>query len=130
MTIPLEPLEPLEPSAAASLSRSAAVKLGRPANRVGMTSRGAYPDVSRTKLAQILELHTSTVSNYFTGRTEMPLGLAQKTAAVMGLEVGELITELMSWRRKWREARDAQEVRKPAKRKEKGKKRDGRQRRY
>ncbi len=95
---------PSPPALPASLSRSAEAK-AKPRNRKGMEARGIYPDVSRTKLAQELGVHTATVSNYLGGRRKMPLGQAQEAARAMGVGLDEFVSALIEVRQGWERER-------------------------
>lgn len=86
------------------LSRSAeALSNPKPGNRVGMKAKGAYPDVSRVKLAAALGKHISTVSFYLRGRIQMPFDTAVRVAGLIGVGVEELGVEVGKARERWRE---------------------------
>ena len=90
------------------LTPSASSVLREPdAQHPGMVSRGAYPGVSRLKLAQALGKHVSSVSNYLSGKTPMPIELAVRMAPLVGVGLEELCRELGEWRRKWKLSRKA-----------------------
>ncbi len=78
------------PTSVSPVSRAPASDPLRP----GMAASGAYPHVSRLKLAQELGVHVSTVSNYFSGRIRMPLEVASRVAGLIGVGMEELGREL------------------------------------
>ncbi len=72
-----------------------------------MAASGAYPHISRLKLAEALGKHVSTVSNYFSGRIGMPLDVARRAAGLIGVGLDELSGELAVWQDGWAKRRGA-----------------------
>ena len=65
-----------------------------PANRAGRDSEGLYPEVSRTKLAELTNRHISTITGYLKGRTRMPLATATIVAKAIGVSIDQLNEDL------------------------------------
>lgn len=86
-------------------------KVARNTNGAGYAARGAYPNVSRDKMAGVLGVHKSSVSNMLLGRTRPSLDIALRMAKEIGVEVEELQKELVKWQVK----RKAAQVAKTAK---------------
>ncbi len=72
----------------------------RPRNRLGAKAKGAYPTVSRTKMAKLTGLHISTVTGILKGRQRPALRVALVMAKAIGVEIEELERELGKWQRK------------------------------
>jgi len=70
--------------------------------RGGMVAKGAYPEVSRSKLARELGKHVSTVSFYLSGRIQMPLEVAGEVARLVGVTLEELSWTMGRERAKWK----------------------------
>ena len=59
-------------------------------SRRGSEATGVYPEVSRQKLAALVGLHKSTITNIFQGRTKPDVALALRMAKEMRVEIEEL----------------------------------------
>ncbi len=89
------------PAATTTNSRKSKVSRltdGRPAHRYGKQAIGLYPEVSRTKLAEQLDKHISTVTGYFMGRTKMPSEVLIQASKLMGVGIEVLAKELAEQR--------------------------------
>lgn len=84
---------PIDP---ASLTRELTDEHGSPLpkHRSGAEVTGIYPHVSRTKLAEAMGKHISTVSKYLNGGRKMSLGVAVELAGLIGVGVEELEREV------------------------------------
>jgi plasmid maintenance system antidote protein VapI len=60
----------------------------------GVTAKGLYPEISRTKVARLLGCDPSTVTGYLAGRTKMPLERAIRFAKLAGIPVETLQRDL------------------------------------
>lgn len=75
---------------------------GTPPNRLGNDPVGAYPEVSRTKLAERVGKHKSTISNILRGRTKPTLEIALVMAETMRVPVGVLDKALAAQRERYK----------------------------
>ncbi len=66
----------------------------KPPNRQGRRATGLYPDASRSKIAELVGRHVTTITHYFNGRTKMPLEVAVKLAPILGVSVERLTGDL------------------------------------
>ena len=76
-------------------------------NRVGRHPNGAYPEMSRTKLAAATGKHISTVTGMLNGRSAPKLGDAITLAREMGVTIEELYGELAKRQRVYKQAKTA-----------------------
>jgi len=68
----------------------------------GYTPTGAYNRASRRKLAEILNVHISTVSQIFRGRHKPQFSMAIRIAKELGVTPEEFLKELSWWQGQFR----------------------------
>lgn len=81
-----------------------------PSNRSGRNSTGLYPNLSRTKLAEATGLHPSTIVGLLRGRRKIPLNLALKIAAEVGVSVERLNADWEEQQRKYKAAEETKKL--------------------
>lgn len=85
-------LRPIDPSL---LRRADGATDGRP------TEFGLYPEVSRTRLAELLKKDLSTVTYILSGRHACKLSDASEISRLLGVKVEVLIGDLKEQRERW-----------------------------
>ena len=86
-------------------NQAVARSAGAPGNRRGSGATGLYPEVDRQKLARLLGIHKSTVTNILQGRTKPNLKAAMIIAREIRVDLEALDAALSLKRAEWRRER-------------------------